>query len=971
MEVAAWALGSRQDRDQINAAQESSDFPIGRTVSHYRLAGKLGGGGMGVVYKAEDLQLGRFVALKFLPAEWARDAQALERFRREARAASSLNHPNICTIHEIGSSGELSFIVMEFLDGTTLKHRIVGRPVEIESLVSLAIEIAEALEAAHSAGIIHRDIKPANIFVTQRGHAKILDFGLAKIGSVLDHGADAGGAAASTITLENQLTNPGGVLGTVSYMSPEQVRAKALDTRTDLFSFGVVLYEMATGKLPFRGESSTTIFDSILNRAPVPAVRLNPDLPEDLERIIDKCLEKDRELRYQHASEIRTDLQRLKRDSESARTASAPAAPGVSKRWKWVALAIVAALVLFSAGYYYFHRALKLTDKRAIVLADFANTTGDPAFDGTLRQILTAQFDNSPSLALLPDARVKLTLQLMLRTAEAKLTSDVASEICERNGSAAVVDGSIALLGGQYLLGLRARNCYTGEILADEQRTVTRKEDVVGSLTQTAAKFGSRLAGSLAAVPKHAPLEEATTPSLEALKALTIALHMETSASDTAAVEHYQRAIALDPEFGLAYAFLAQLYYNTGQTEPAAEYVRKAYQLRERGSDREKFWITYAYDRNLTGNLERAARTLELWEQTYPRDPHVHSLMAGRVTVCTGKYEKSIQEAEAAIDLAPQDGFGYDSLVESDICLGRFAHAEETLKRATEHNVARNVLIWRYYLGFFRGDDAAMARQAALLQQQRDLEDLFSHIHAMVLAHSGRLREAEQMWQHAIDLAMQTGDRGKAALYQSGAAICEARAGLFAGSRRRAQAALDLSKGRDVVYASAVALTLSGDSSLSHALGNQLAQRFPEDTIVQHQYLPTLRALAALSDGNPKKALDELEAARLYELSEPGTQIYGNFGGLYPVDARGKAYLAAHQPAQAAAEFQKILDHRGIALADPVSSLAHLEQARAYRQAGDTAKAKTAYQDFLTLWKDADPDIPILKQAKAEYAKLQ
>jgi len=956
-------------RDQSADAREDGQCSPGTLVSHYRIIGKLGGGGMGVVYKAEDLELGRSVALKFLPEALARDPHAIERFRREARAASSLNHPNICTIHEVERHDERSFIVMEFLGGTTLKHQILGKPIPIDTLLALAIEIADGLEAAHSAEITHRDIKPANLFVTARGHAKILDFGLAKVGSA-QYPSNVDLTALPTRTISEQLTGAGNVLGTVSHMSPEQIRGERLDPRTDLFSFGIVLYEMATGKLPFEGETQGSVFDSILNRAPVSPLQLNANLPPELERIIRKSLEKDRAVRYQHASEIRADLERLKRQIDSTRLITdARRGTGVSKRWG-AALIAVAIAGLGVAGYLYSRRAPKLTDKDTIVVADFTNKTGDADFDETLRQGLAVELGQSPFLSLIPDERIRGTLHLMDRPENTPVIGEVARAICQRTFSAAVVEGSISRLDSQYVLGLRVTNCRTGNVLFNEQVQSARKDEVLNSLSQVARKFRTKAGESLATIKDHStPLIEATTPSLEAWKLYCDAFKVAITENNAGAIPLLQRAIQIDPKFAIAHAFLARVYGDSMQPALAAENIRRAYELRDRASDTERFFITVNYHQQFTGNLEEGERTAELWSATYPRDLDAYTLQSA-IDQNLGKFEKSAEAAKRAVEMNPGFPPGPTNLAWAYLFLERYADAEKTVQQAAERQLNfPDLIILPYLLAFYKNDRPGMERAAARGRDNPESADWMTNTEAFVLAYAGHLQQARAMTRRAVNMERQAHQPERGAMYEAGAAVREAFFGNPSETRQRAKAALELSKSRDPEYGAAFALALIGDLGASQPLANDLEKRFPEDTCVKFTYVPVHRALAAINRGDSSAALEQLQTAAPYDLAVPCSG-FGYFGNLYVPYVRGQAYLGARRYGEAVAEFQKVLDHPGIVFADPVRASALVQLGRALAAAGDGTKARTAYQDFLTLWKDADSDAHLLKQARTEYMKL-
>jgi len=959
---------------------------IGQKISHYRIVDKLGGGGMGVVYKAQDTRLDRFVALKFLPSDLAKDSHAAERFRREAKAASALNHPNICTIYDIGEEGGHSFIVMELLEGRLLHNCIAGRPLETAVTLSLAIQIADALEAVHAVGIIHRDIKPSNLFVTQRGQVKILDFGLAKMTTHLDVHSHDRRHEASTTTAQD-LTSLGDTPGTIAFMSPEQVQGEELDLRTDLFSFGVVIYEMATGRLPFDRKTVGVTFAAILHEWPQPPTHWNPQLPTGLDKIVFRALQKDRQLRYQHASEMRDDLRRLGAAAVPTATITSASRKPIAtqpsevflsrnKRWKLaLPIGIVAALaslgaIIFGLSHRRAAQAPKLNEKDVVVLADFANATSDPVFDNTLKQALSVALRQSPFLNILSDARVAATLTMMTRPPNTQITNEVAREICQRTQGKAYIGGSISALGKEFVLGLRAASCVTGDVLAEEQATADRKEDVLAALGKAVAKLREKLGESLASVTKYnRPLAEATTSSLEALQQYTEAGRAAREEGDAAAIPYGKRAIELDPDFAVAYASLAGDYSNLNQPGLARENFQKAYELRNRATQRERFLIEASYYSFVTGEIDKAIQTYGEWARTYSAD-YVPLGNLGDNYNFLGQYEKAAEETSASLSIEPDDAIAYGNLADDYIALDRIKDAKAALDEAHRRNLdTPDLHLYRYHLAFLENDPAMMQEQSSWARGKPGAEDAQLSDESDTEAYYGRLQKARELTRRAVESAKRNGTADTAALWQVNEALREAEFGNVALARKAAAEATSSSSKSDIKLLVALALARGGDTAQSSALADKVAAEFDRDTMIQAYWLATIRAAIAINRGDPQKGVELLSMASEYELGEPVQ--WPSHGTLYPVYVRGEAYLRAGDAVQAASEFQKVIDHRGIVANFPLGALAHLELGRAYKQAGNAGKAREAYAAFLVVWLNADPDIPILKQAKAEYARLQ
>ncbi len=947
---------------------------IGQTISHFRIVEKLGAGGMGVVYKAVDTRLDRAVALKFLPDNMTKDKQALERFRREAQAASALSHPGICTIYDIGEQDHRPFIAMEFIEGETLKQHIHGQALPLSEILELGIQLADALDAAHGEGIIHRDIKPSNVFVTKRGQAKVLDFGLAKL--VAKGFLELNAEESPSKPVEESISVVGIISGTPAYMSPEQVRGDDLDQRTDIFALGLLLYEMATGKQAFSAKTGGALIEAVLTQAPPPARSLNAEIPQQLEEIISKCIEKDRTRRYASAAEVRSDLKQSERDSESGKVVAAGAPERVAGKtigWKWgvAGFVVLAGLVAISAWFYSISRAQPLSQKDTVLLLGFTNKTGDPIFDDTLRQGLASQLQQSPFLSLVSEQRIQQTLQLMGRPADSKLTPTIAGDLCQRTGSKAYISGSITRLGNQYVIGVGAVNCQTGDTIAEEQVTADGKENVLKTLGTASTQIRKKLGESLKSVQKlDTPIEEATTPSLEALHAYSLGRKTMLGMGDySAAVPLFERSVQLDPKFAMAYATLGTAYHNLGEKMLSAQNTRKAYELRGRVSEWERFYIESHYYHFVTGDLEKARQSYELWQEIYPRE-EVAPLNLGVVYQALGQYEKSLAEFREALRLGPAESVNFGDVTLAYIHLNRLDEARATAADAIAKNLdSADLRFYLYQLAFLKHDQQGMQQQMTWSLSRPGEQNAMLNMEASTAAYAGKIGAARELSRRAEASAESAGKKEMAAGCEAAAALREALYGYGAEARANASRTLSQSNGRDARYVAGFALAVIGDSEGARAIADDLEKRYPEDTVVRLNYLPTLRAQIILNGANgATRAIEALAPAATYELGVPGSSTF--WTNVYPVYVRGQAFLAAGKGAEAAAEFQKILDWPGVVVNEPIGALAYLGVARAHALRGDTAKSRAAYEAFFTLWKDADPKIPVLLSSRAEYAKL-
>jgi serine/threonine protein kinase/tetratricopeptide (TPR) repeat protein len=995
--AAEWLAERTRDPGEFGQQYPQSAWE-GQTVSHYRVLEKLGSGGMGEVYKAEDTRLGRFVALKFLSSsalqtfpdetlslDTSYSERVLKQFEREGRACSALDHPNICIVHEVGEHQGCPYIVMQYLPGQTLAQEINGCPMPIDRIIDFGIQISEGLSAAHSAGIIHRDVKSANILITRRGEAKILDFGLAKFpasGPPITLAEGVGSIGRTTEVCSYSLFLPGRPLGSISYMSPEQVLGKELDARSDLFSLGIVLYEMATGATPFSGQKAPDIVQSILHQDPVPVSRLNPGVPKDLKRIIEKATHKLPALRYQHAGELMDDLRRVQTKSREKKRALAPV----------TVLASALVIVAGSAAYFQSHELAtrKPTRQSTVLLADFSNTTGETILDQSLRQALRAQLEQSPFLNVISDEKTKQALSYMQRPPDTTVAGDVAREACLRSHGDAVIEGSVSTVGNRYVVGLYAAGCQSGSALGDAHTEADDRKGVLRALGETAINLRKRLGETLATIEKYnTPVEQVTTGSLEALQAYSLAMHVNRGKGMRLLL--LKRATELDPNFAMAYARLANECINFNQSREGSAALKRAYELRERVSERERFYIEAHYFRDVMGQPEKASQIYQLWQRDYPGDiiPYVN-LMSFYIDV--GQISQGISQGQEALRLDATEPVVYENLSIAHIILNQFDKATEVLRDAAAHHTEDPLLIFpRYRLAFAHDNWSEMKQQVTQAAGIPGMEDLLLSLQADTEAYHGRLERARAFTRRAIKSARHNGDEETEFGYAANGALREAE---FGNQRR----AMDIvtewprsERGEQALILGALAMARAGASRQALTLSRNLNQSFPDDTLLNEYWLPAIRAAVELNAKNPAQAVESLEAVRQYDWVSPR---FTNFATLYPVYLRGMAYLALGSTEQARTEFQKILDHPGLTCNGLIGALAHLALARAYATeagiplvSGQTTKAErkrevkyradalakglTAYQDFLAIWKDADHNIPLLIEAHKEFDRLR
>ena len=942
----------------------------GTRLGEYEVKSLVGAGGMGEVYRARDSRLGRDVAIKVLPSSLSADSDRLRRFEQEARAAAALNHPNILAVFQMGTYEGAPYLVSELLEGETLREQIKRGRLPLRKVIDYGVQIARGLAAAHEKGIVHRDLKPENLFVTKDGRVKILDFGLAKFTQAAEHGAPK----------LNGGTEPGVVLGTVGYMSPEQVRGEVADHRADIFAFGAILYEMLAGKRAFQEPTSAETMAAILNEDP-PGISQIKHIPPALQWVVQRCLEKSPEQRFQSTSDLAFALNALSGSGASSHsTKAANAATRAGERWKIIAPAAVVVLALSACVHFYFHRKPKLTDKDTIVLADFANSTGDAIFDDTLKTALTVSLRQSPFLNVLSDSEVVKTLQLMTRPADTKLTPEVARELCQRAGSKVYIGGAIGSLGSEYVLGLKAVNCLSGDTLAQEQVTAASKEKVVDALGEAASTMRGELGESLASVGKFdVPLYQATTSSLEALEAYSLGKEVYNKDGMAASLPYFERAIGLYPNFVMSHRVLGGIYLALGERGRGSDCLTKAFQLRERASEREELTVTADYYEYVTGELDKAAHTFQERIRTYPREPTAYDDLS-IVFAAQGQYEKAVEIARQGMRLAPDSANSYENFADWALALQRFDEARRTIHEAQTRkmdNFGFHTVV--YVIAFLGLDSAAMAEQEQWFAGNPNYQNIGLGLASATEAYVGHLRRARELTKRAVNSAVRADNNEVGAILQAKAAQLEAAFGSRIEARQSAAEALKLvpvSQGVEVE--AALAFAMAGDAARAESLAQELEKRFPLDTQVQSLWLPAIHAQLALDRKNSTEALNSLPATPIELGAIPFST---NVSCLYHVYVRGEAYLAAGQGNAAAAEFQKILDHSGIVWNCWTGALAHLGVARANAlqartsQGADanaaSARALAAYKDFLTLWKDADHDIPILKQAKTEYAKLQ